>query len=123
MSKLNIWDFKKHPVLRGTYASLFMGMGKWKTMVYHIREEKNQKIVSIWGHYQIKLFLSWQPIGTKIEIKSLGLKKKKKKDGKTSRYFEYKCRVLAPAPKPPKEKAIIGKAGGRGGDPKATKRP
>lgn len=117
MSKLNIWDFKKNPTLRGTYASLFMGMGKFKTTVFHIREKKTGKIVSVWGHQNIRLFLSWQPIGAEIEIKFLGIKKKKGKDGKPRKVFDYKCRVLKT------KKTIIGNGRGRPLALQAKKRP
>ena len=112
MSRLNIWDFKKHKTLIGRYSGQFFGLGKFNSTIFHLKEKESGKQVSIWGHYQIKLALSWLPLGTLVSITSLGVKKEGKK-----RIYDYKVKILerpAGMPKDLKEKSM-GRAARRGG--------
>ena len=100
--KLNIWDFKKHKTLRGEYTGFFNGMGKFRSTIFHVREQKSRKMTSLWGHYQVKLFFAELPFGTLVEIRCLGLKfekpKKGSKDKKGKKFFDYKFKVLKRPP-------------------------
>jgi hypothetical protein len=114
MSRLNIWDFKKQGTLVGRYVGQFSGMGRFNSTIFHLKEKKSNKQVSIWGHYQIKLALSWLPLGTVVSIASLGVKK----DGK-KRVYDYRIKILE-RPEVPKTESM-GRAGARRGGAKAAR--
>lgn len=97
MSKLNIWDFKTKPILRGEYVGVYVGLGIYHTPVYRIREANSRRVACLWGHFQLQKFFAYVMPGTIVEIKGgakLIDKDTKDKKGNPKVHYEYKCRII-----------------------------
>jgi hypothetical protein len=89
-----IWDYKKWEKIRtlsGVLQGVYFNVGQFKSTIIHIREEKSEKVQSIWGYAKILEVIRPLPAGSYVKINYLGKRKtgKSNAQGKPKYGFDY----------------------------------